>query len=144
MAKKEHRPVKIIPFDTHVERVFSFCTKHDHTETEYNTFMRYRHGGGTDFDAPIRHALDAIREETTYKKADIVFLTDGHSSVSESYMEAFQKEKKNLEVSMFTIYIHNAEENKDLNQISDRSFKLNSTQGGQVERDIIEEIFDSI
>ena len=45
--------------------------------------------GGTDFEAPIREALRLINEEA-FENADILFITDGESSISDELSEQLQ------------------------------------------------------
>ena len=53
--------------------------------------------GGTNFEAPLREASELI-EESTFKEADIVFITDGDCSISSDFKRKFKqlKEDKNF------------------------------------------------
>ena len=48
--------------------------------------------GGTDFEAPMTAAM-ALLEEQSFQSADIVFITDGECSVSESFLEELHQEQ---------------------------------------------------
>ena len=47
-------------------------------------------GGGTDFEAPLRKAMDII-DKGTLKNPDIIFITDGACGVPDKLAEEFQK-----------------------------------------------------
>ena len=49
--------------------------------------------GGTDFMKPLEEASNLI-EKQEFKKADIVFITDGECSVSDEFLKKFQETKK--------------------------------------------------
>ncbi len=59
-------------------------------------------GGGTDFEKPLRKALEMIKTGRL-KKADIVFVTDGDCAVSTDFLRDFLAAKKALEFSVFTV-----------------------------------------
>ena len=48
--------------------------------------------GGTDFEAPMTAAM-ALLQEQSFQSADIVFITDGECSVSESFLEELHQEQ---------------------------------------------------
>jgi Mg-chelatase subunit ChlD len=84
-ARLEHRPIRIIGFHEKV------CLIRDYLppETAQATLSLAHEicellcvafdGGGTNFVAPMRKAIETVDTEAPYKKADIVFVTDGHA-----------------------------------------------------------------
>lgn len=52
--------------------------------------------GGTNFEAPLRKALDLIKD-STFKNADILFVTDGDCSVSDKFKQEFKRTKEEKE-----------------------------------------------
>ena len=52
--------------------------------------------GGTNFEAPLRKALDLIKE-SKFKNADILFVTDGDCSVSDVFKKKFKETKEEKE-----------------------------------------------
>ena len=50
-------------------------------------------GGGTDFESPLTKASELIKQ-SQFKKADIVFITDGDCSISHEYCNKFNKLKE--------------------------------------------------
>ena len=56
-------------------------------------FMQQGFGGGTDFEAPLRRAIDIIQEHKDYLKADVLMISDGDANVSDSFAQTFQNQK---------------------------------------------------
>lgn len=56
-------------------------------------FAEHFPGGGTNFEAPLRRALEAVAEPR-YRRGDIVFITDGEASVSEGLVQDILTAKK--------------------------------------------------
>lgn len=54
--------------------------------------------GGTNFEAPLRKALDLIKD-STFKNADIIFVTDGDCGVSDNFKQKFKQVKEEKEFS---------------------------------------------
>lgn len=61
-----------------------------------------RAGGGTNFEQPLRKAVEMI-ERGGLKKADIAFVTDGDCAVSEEFLQWFLAKKRQLEFSVVTV-----------------------------------------
>ena len=61
-------------------------------------------GGGTNFALPLDGALNVINE-SRFKQADIVFVTDGEDTVTASFLETFNRKKKekNFNVLSFVL-----------------------------------------
>lgn len=80
-----------------------------------------RAGGGTDFEQPLRKAVEMITKEGL-KKADIVFVTDGDCAVSKEFLQWFLAQKKTLEFSVFTVLCDDGGHISDatVKQFSDR------------------------
>jgi uncharacterized protein with von Willebrand factor type A (vWA) domain len=83
---------------------------------EVVTFLMNRGcGGGTHFDLPLQRGMDVSRVE---KKADIILLTDGAASISNSVVEDLKKQKKENGLRVFTILVGGAATNA-VSRISD-------------------------
>jgi uncharacterized protein with von Willebrand factor type A (vWA) domain len=65
--------------------------------------------GGTDFEAPLSTATAIIRDHEKFKKADIVFITDGQCTVLDTFLEAYQRDKKALDFKCISILIGHGE-----------------------------------
>ena len=57
----------------------------------------FRNASGTDFEKPLRKALEMIRQEGL-KKADICLITDGECEVSEEFLREFNSARKALDI----------------------------------------------
>lgn len=75
-----------------------------------------RAGGGTNFEAPLRRAVEMI-VKGGLKKADIAFITDGDCAVSAEFLKWFLAEKKRLEFTVITVIC-------DAGSVSDATVKL--------------------
>lgn len=51
------------------------------------------HNGGTDFEEPLKKAIKLIKE-STFKDADILFITDGDCGVSDKFLREYKKVKE--------------------------------------------------
>lgn len=62
-------------------------------------------GGGTLFETPLQKALDVI-EQSKFKKADIVFITDGHSYTHPDFIDKFNKMKDKKKFKVLSVLIY--------------------------------------
>lgn len=62
-------------------------------EKEVLDFAEYFPGGGTDFEAPLTRAVDAV-SDGRYRRGDIVFITDGEASVSEALVARIDEARR--------------------------------------------------
>lgn len=62
-------------------------------------------GGGTEFDSPLRAALDMLKTCQTMQKADVVFITDGEASISPDVIADFQAVQQQSGVQLYPILI---------------------------------------
>ncbi len=67
-------------------------------------------GGGTDFEKPLRAALQAVGE-SSLRGADIVFITDGEAKVSEQFAEELRREKKKRDIGLFAVLVDDPSRN---------------------------------
>lgn len=74
-----------------------------------------RAGGGTNFEAPVRKALEMIRKEGL-KKADVCFITDGECAVSEEFLKEVGEAVSGLEINIFAVLC-------DVGSVSDATVK---------------------
>lgn len=61
--------------------------------------------GGTDFEAPLRKALEFL-ESSSYKKGDILFVTDGECGVREEFLKEFNQKKLEKKFFVHTVLIN--------------------------------------
>jgi len=70
--------------------------------TELLEIAESRSGGGTNFELPLRRALEMIKDEGL-SKADIVLITDGECAVSGQFLGEFRQAKQALEFNVISV-----------------------------------------
>ena len=75
------------------------------------------HNGGTDFEAPLNEALELIKD-STFKNADIVFITDGDCYVSDNFSRKFKQIKEDKDFRTLGVLV-----NMGCGHVSDSSLK---------------------
>lgn len=79
----------------------------------------YYLGGGTDFEKPLDEAIELIEREE-FKKADIVFVTDGYCGVSDDWLESFLKRKDTKEARIHSVLVDMSSSNEVMDSFSDQ------------------------
>ena len=74
-------------------------------------FAEYFPGGGTDFEAPLGRALEAV-SSGNYRRGDIVFITDGQAHVSESLLDELESKRRKHRFRVRGILVDVAESSK--------------------------------
>lgn len=67
-------------------------------------FAEYFPSGGTDFEAPLRHAVASL-SESRFKDGDIVFVTDGGARLAASSLAWIEDEKARLGFEIFAVLV---------------------------------------
>ena len=92
-----------------------------------------RAGGGTDFESPLRKAIEMIQKEGL-KKADICFITDGECAVSDEFLREFLAVKKTYEINVFTVLCDvGSTSDATVQQFSDRVVRASSFTAEEAE-----------
>lgn len=63
------------------------------------------HNGGTSFEAPLNEALELIKD-STFKNADIVFITDGDCYVSDGFSRKFKQIKEEKDFKTLGVLVN--------------------------------------
>jgi len=66
-------------------------------------FLRQGFGGGTDFETPLRKALQVVASENDYRKADILMISDGDCSLSPEFLSTLKLEKEKLDCAIYSV-----------------------------------------
>ena len=109
LAQRDRRPVRVILFSCDIEIYdapqpmagapwLEFLAKVAHSFS----------GGGTDFDLPLEAALETITSHELYRRADLVFITDGDCEVSYEVEKLLANEKKKRGFGLYTIFLDRA------------------------------------
>ncbi|MCD4766667.1 MAG: hypothetical protein K8R34_09180 [Methanosarcinales archaeon] len=75
--------------------------------------------GGTDFEKLLNGAIELI-EKIEFKKADIVFVTDGYCGVSDEWLEGFLKHKAEKEARVHSVLVEMVQSNEIVDSFSDQ------------------------
>ena len=94
VAARQKRVCALVHFDRSVSRVDVFRPGQYGTAEVLDAMMHFS-GGGTNFDAPLRAAVELIEAEGDLRKADVVLVTDGAASADEGWW-AEAKEAKDI------------------------------------------------
>lgn len=118
IAKKQRREFAFIPFDDGVGKTRIF-EKGKISSADIVSMAGEFMGGGTNFVKPLNTALDILKM-SKFKKADIVFITDGSCNVPETFQKMFAEIKKQKEFQMLSVIIgsSNLSKNHVLHAIS--------------------------
>lgn len=94
--------------------------------------------GGTCFETPLKKALEFI-EMSKYKKADVLFISDGVCTVSEKFLENFNKVKREKEFRVVTILVNLG--GFDVSAVNSFSDKVLLVSDLQKDQDVLETAF---
>jgi len=72
-------------------------------------------GGGTDFEKPLRAALETVRS-AGFKGADIIFITDGEAQVTDAFAEEFRDERKRRDIELFAVLVDDPKSRNRVNE----------------------------
>ncbi|MEL3961357.1 VWA domain-containing protein [Lysinibacillus endophyticus] len=126
IAKKQKRDMVIIPFSDSLGEVQYFYKGHSSIE-QLMDFCNSFLSGGTNFELPLLKSLEIIND-SPFKKADILFLTDGSSFLATSFIERFNQAKKQKSCECVSIILTNYFNAVDLTLVerfSDKVIEVN-------------------
>ncbi|AKB26503.1 hypothetical protein MSMTP_3034 [Methanosarcina sp. MTP4] len=125
---KEGRDVKVILFASKWQSFEIEMTNKKRMGAEFLDFLRHTFGGGTDFNTALRSGLKVMKEENTFRGADLLFLTDGYSELSEQpLIREWNEIKKERNARIFSLIIGNNNEG-GLEQVSDHTYIIRNTE----------------
>ena len=130
---RENRDVKVILFSSKWQTVEIELTDKKCMGKEFLEFLKYTFGGGTDFNTALRAGLKAVKEEKTFQGADLLFLTDGASELSEiPLIREWNEIKAERKARIFSLIIGNYDA-RGLDQVSDHTYIIPDAGTWQVE-----------
>lgn len=125
---KEGRDVKVFLFSSVGQTCEIELTDSRKMASEFLDFLNYTFEGGTDFNTALEEGLSTLKERQ-YKNADILFITDGLSVVSdEQVIAGLDEVKKANGTRLFTIIIGNYDAG-GMDRFSDHVFILSKADG---------------
>ena len=102
IARKQRRDFCLILFSTRTQTL-----KYERGKIKSSDMINFAQiflGGGTNFALPLERAMNVVNE-SRFKQADVVFVTDGEDRVKTSFLEAFNKNKKEKDFNVLSLVI---------------------------------------
>ncbi len=128
IAQEQGRAFELIHFGRTVLRKDSFPAKtRVKTDEVIGAVEWFAGDGGTDFEAPLEEAVSTITGNSVYEDADIIMVTDGHSRVSDRFIDVFTTAKTTLGFKLYSVLVGSAVgsgENRPLDRLSDVTIGL--------------------
>jgi uncharacterized protein with von Willebrand factor type A (vWA) domain len=99
---------------------------------EFLEFLKLTFGGGTDFNTALRAGLKAMKNEKAFEGADILFLTDGYSELSEiPLIREWNEIKTERRARIFSLILGNCDAG-GLEQVSDHTYLIRNAENWDV------------
>ncbi len=129
---KENRDVKVILFSSKWQTVEIELTNKKRMGEEFLEFLKLTFGGGTDFNTALRAGLKAMKNEKAFEGADLLFLTDGYSELSERpLIREWNEIKAERRARIFSLIIGNYDAG-GLEQVSDHTYLIRNAENWDV------------
>jgi uncharacterized protein with von Willebrand factor type A (vWA) domain len=130
---KEKRDMKVFLFSSVGQATEIELTDNRKMASEFLDFLQYTFEGGTDFNTALGEGLKALKERQ-YKNADILFITDGLSAVSDEHLiDELNRVKADNDTRIFTIVIGN-DSAGGMEEFSDHIFILSRADKWDLEQ----------
>ena len=123
LAIKKKRKIVFIPFATNAHNGIVIKDAADLIDTFTRSFDKL--GSGTDFEQPLIASLKWIQDDKQFKKADVLFITDGISRLSEGFVNEFTKVKKDLDFRFFGFNVMGDRWPNNMKPLFDATSKMN-------------------
>ena len=129
---KENRDVKVILFSSKWQTVEIELTNKKRMGEEFLEFLKFTFGGGTDFNTALRAGLKAMKNEKAFEGADLLFLTDGVSELSERpLIREWNEIKTERKARIFSLIIGNYDAG-GLEQVSDHTYLIRNAENWEI------------
>lgn len=124
IAQRDKRDFIFIPFSSEVDnKEVKYFPKGRFTSKQLIELVISYSGGGTNFTAPLKTALDFMKESD--KNGDLLFITDGISHLESAFIDEFSLVKNKLDFHMTSLIIGVNKHEGLLPNISDSVIKIN-------------------
>jgi len=118
---KESRDVKVILFSSIGQFEEIELTAKKRSAKEFIEFLNMRFGGGTDFNTALEQGIKSLEDEE-FKGADLLFITDGFSTLTKrDVLERCGEIKKENNMEIYTLIIGNGS-SCGLEEVSDHTY----------------------
>jgi uncharacterized protein with von Willebrand factor type A (vWA) domain len=108
MAKRmlsQRRDMKVILFASTSQHLEIELSRRKKTSEKFLNFLIYTFGGGTDFNTALASGLKSLKEKD-FQGADLLFITDGKSEVSDELVLArWEEAKKKYNAKVYSLIV---------------------------------------
>ena len=126
MAKlmlSQQRDMKIILFASTSQHLEIELTSKKKMSEQFLNFLLYTFGGGTDFNTALASGLKSLKEKD-FQGADLLFITDGKSEISDELVLArWEEAKKKYNAKIYSLIVGGSGAG-GLSQISDYTYRV--------------------
>lgn len=102
ILKQESRSLHVLLFGSSGQ-IREFAMDKQNDAVGLLKFLQQGFGGGTDFETPLRHALNIIQQQPNYQKADVLMISDGDCQLSAQFSAQLQAQKQQLNASIYSV-----------------------------------------
>lgn len=124
MAKRmlsQHRDMKVILFASTSQHLEIELTGKKKMSEKFLNFLLYTFGGGTDFNTALASGLKSLKEKD-FQGADLLFITDGKSEISDELVLArWEEAKKKYNAKVYSLIVGGSR-TSGLSEISDYTY----------------------
>lgn len=121
VAKMKNRPFYCIGFDGSLQDSVEIKTTEDCMK-----FLRNFSGGGTDFDLPLVEACRIIGENPKFSTADIIFVTDGNSTIEPETLSKIADIKSKIGLKILGVSIQAFRGKQTMETFCDKVWDFNT------------------
>lgn len=102
ILKQENRSLQVLLFGSSGQ-LREFTMDKQNNAVGLLKFLQQGFGGGTDFETPLRHALNIIQQQPNYHKADVLMISDGDCQLSAQFNAELKLKKQQLDASIYSV-----------------------------------------
>lgn len=102
LLRREQRSLHVLLFGSSGE-IWEYSLVNGKEFAGLLSFLRQGFGGGTDFESPLKRAVEIIGEESDYLKADILMISDGDADLSDEVTDYLAKQKQQLSCCVYSV-----------------------------------------
>ena len=103
IAQKQKREFACLAYDTDITDEI-IIHKDDIVPEKILEVANIADGGGTSFTEPLKRCLDLI-DQSEFKQADVVFITDGECAISNDFRRKFNQKKEEKEFRVLGVIV---------------------------------------
>jgi uncharacterized protein with von Willebrand factor type A (vWA) domain len=133
MAKlmlSQHRDMKVILFASTSQHLEIELSNRKKMSERFLNFLLYTFGGGTDFNTALSSGLKSLKEKD-FQGADLLFITDGKSEISDELVLArWEEAKKKYNAKVYSLIVGGSGAG-GLSQISDYTYIVEMDQDSE-------------